>query len=899
MNVRSFGWSSLAVVALLACGQPGPEPSISDVGALAPLEIADDGFVVRNGVARVVSPIGIGAAVAPDGLELSVPGRDAPGVTTATLVRMQTVRIDGVAVEGASLRVSGSRATLARTGFDEWFVNGARGIEHGYTLHAPRDSDEIRIDVAFEGLQAVVRSGELVSLVDDRGRARLSYRGPHAEDARGRALPIAFEQTSSGLELVLDADGASYPVTIDPTFELADTLFASMAGMNHYFGEAVAVDGTRAAIGAPFEGVGVVYAFELEGGVWSEQDRLDLAAANSGQFGAAVAIDGDTIVAGAPSLSGGGFVRIYRREMSGWTPEDDLTPPVATDDFGASVSVEGDTLAVGAPGDDTEGSNAGAVFLYKRDVGNQWLHEATLYPDDGGTSHNFGREVVLAGDQLLVGQPGFDIVPADNEGQIAVFERSAGVWSTAAVAKLQAPAAIQRDGANFGRTMAVDGDRLVATNRVPTFASFPDKPSEIVVLQRNGGTWSVDDVIDPPGIAKAEDFGASIALAGDRLVAGAPGYGSMNEGRAYVFELVGGTWQQAQALDNPTPQGNDFFGWDVASSATGNVLVADNRDSQAAFEAGAVYVFPLVGDPCTDGSTCATGICDEMVCCNVPCGPCGVCDVSGMEGQCQALVDGTEVPACSPVLCDGASFDCPACMGDDDCVSGHYCDGGACLPLKANGEVCAATNQCQSMHCVDGVCCDTGCEAQCQACDEAGSVGTCTTITGQPHGDRPPCPADFCEADIAYSGSSCRGGLTCEADSTACTPYGCDEITCHDSCLSTQQCAEGFTCLVDRGDCVSTEAQCEGSTLTFPDATTQSCEPYRCTDAGVCLTQCTSGEQCSEGYVCDSSGACVTAPPAVAVPSCAMGGDRSDDRSRWGWLLALGALTLRSRRRAA
>ena len=425
-----------------------------------------------------------------------------------------------------------------------------------------------------------------------------------------------------------------------------------------------------------------------------------------------------------------------------------------------------------------------------------------------------------------------------------------GSWQAGPTQMLDA-GVLQRDAAALGQEIAAEGTRVVARNKA---ASNGSSPNEVLVFERSGGIWSLVDAIEPP-VLGPEDVGAALDVVGDRVVAGSPTEGPLNEGRVRIFELVLGAWQQVQVLDNPTPFINDFFGQSVALNHTGTLFVGDGEDTQLGSSAGAVYVFPLVGDPCTDGTTCATGICDEMVCCNVPCGPCGVCDVSGMEGQCQALADGTEVPECTPVLCDGASFDCPECIGDDDCVTDHFCDGGACSPTKGNGETCAASNECQSMQCVDGVCCDSGCDAQCQACDEPGSVGTCTTIMGQPHGDRPPCPADFCEADIAYSDASCRGGLTCEADSTACSPYGCDETTCHDTCLSTQQCAEGFSCLVDSGTCVSTDAQCEGSTLTFPDATTQSCEPYRCTDGGVCLSQCTSGEHCSAGRVCDAMGA--------------------------------------------
>ena len=52
--------------------------------------------------------------------------------------------------------------------------------------------------------------------------------------------------------------------------------------------------------------------------------------------------------------------------------------------------------------------------------------------------------------------------------------------------------------------------------------------------------------------------------------------------------------------------------------------------------------------------------------------------------------------------------------------------GGGAGEGKADGVGCGDGNECQSGLCVDGVCCATACDGTCEACDLAGSEGTCT-----------------------------------------------------------------------------------------------------------------------------------------------------------------------------
>jgi hypothetical protein len=51
---------------------------------------------------------------------------------------------------------------------------------------------------------------------------------------------------------------------------------------------------------------------------------------------------------------------------------------------------------------------------------------------------------------------------------------------------------------------------------------------------------------------------------------------------------------------------------------------------------------------------------------------------------------------------------------------------------KEDGQACTTPGQCQSMHCVDAVCCDTTCTEADHICNLPGREGTCLPITAAP-----------------------------------------------------------------------------------------------------------------------------------------------------------------------
>ena len=210
--------------------------------------------------------------------------------------------------------------------------------------------------------------------------------------------------------------------------------------------------------------------------------------------------------------------------------------------------------------------------------------------------------------------------------------------------------------------------------------------------------------------------------------------------------------------------------------------------------------------------TCPTGTRD----CNGTCiDQTGCCQASDCTGSCKT---------CTSHACVAAiSQDSPTCAGTCDSTGTCTSKKGQLCTAVPGG--CAAGTKCSP----DGICCDRACSGSCEACDLAGSVGTCTTL---PSGDTPHSGHTACGGTGVCAGS-CGGSIdgSCTYPTVACGSASC-------SGLSYQ--AVGA---------------CNGGTCTTPDP--QTCL-YACSTTAGCTGECTYGsKRCngSQPQTCDASGA--------------------------------------------
>lgn len=268
-------------------------------------------------------------------------------------------------------------------------------------------------------------------------------------------------------------------------------------------------------------------------------------------FGTAVAIEGSTLIASTltgtyyPGGGGSGNVHVFGMEDGLWQAQALLLPSTneGSQWFGAALDLEGDTLIVGAPRENVSAEVTGAAYIFSRDV-QGWELQAKLTHADAQAYDQMGYEVLLAGDQALVGCP----YCADDDGRVFVFERSGSDW-TLADTLANCPAG---DGCNFGMGLSVDGDTAVIgapylSSSVSTGVSY--------VYQRVNNNWQPAAQISSSQAAEPRYFGTRSVIDGDTLLIAdfAPnGFGS-----SYVSEFVfsNGVWTE-QALF--TPEAYDF-----------------------------------------------------------------------------------------------------------------------------------------------------------------------------------------------------------------------------------------------------------------------------------------------------------------------------------------------------
>ena len=352
------------------------------------------------------------------------------------------------------------------------------------------------------------------------------------------------------------------------------------------FGGAVAIQGADVLVGEPDNGLvpGQVYVFRRgQGGNWTAATRLRASNASSNDgFGSAIAVNGNWALVGANKQNDGkGAVYLLQRDNRGrWTESAHFAADDAQegDGFGDVVALGDGIFLVGAAAQD---SGTGAVYVFQRQ-GNTWRQTAKLTASDRQTGDRFGSAIAVADGHIAIGAPGRE----SRQGVVFVFGAGAdGAFQQMATLEPAAAEANARAGSSL---LMRDGRVLVGVPGLDRFAG-----AVVVFGQSEQGDWREETTLRPFESGRNLQFGASLAAAGADLLVGAPGAARF-DGRVYRlhYDAASETFTSAVTIAPDSLADRAAFGASLA--AAGDLMVAGAvRDDNGA---GTAYVFARQND---------------------------------------------------------------------------------------------------------------------------------------------------------------------------------------------------------------------------------------------------------------------------------------------------------------
>ncbi len=273
-----------------------------------------------------------------------------------------------------------------------------------------------------------------------------------------------------------------------------------------------------------------------------------------GELGWSVAISGHTIVSGTPydpTYPSDGAAYVFNQPPGGWsgpqTQTAELTekaPPNNEDEFGSSVGISGNTIVIGAPRYAPGGHVQGAAFVFTGPWSGNQTQTATLTASDASPTavNELGLSVAVSGKTVVAGAPYRTVGSNPGQGAVYVFVMpTVGPWvSKAQTAELTAPDG--RAGDAFGWSVAVAGHTVVAGANARQIGQNDDQGAAFVYTEPSGGwkTTNADTAELTGSDGDTDDsLGASVAVSGTTVVAGAPRHNAPTNtadfGEAYVF----------------------------------------------------------------------------------------------------------------------------------------------------------------------------------------------------------------------------------------------------------------------------------------------------------------------------------------------------------------------------
>ncbi len=306
----------------------------------------------------------------------------------------------------------------------------------------------------------------------------------------------------------------------------------------------------------------------------------------------AISANGNVVAIGAIENDDGGnrsgHVRVYENIGGIWIQIGQDIAGEAVDDrsgWSLAISADGGIVAIGS---DLNNSWRGQVEVYEN-IGGTWTQigediEGENFQDISATSISLSND----GSIIAIGAPRSDGT-ANNSGHVRVFENSGGSWIQIG----QDIDGVQEQG-RLGNSVALNGEGNIAAIGASQNDENGTNTGEVKIYENQNGTWTQLGG-DINGEVEFEDSGSEVALSqvGNIVAISSPSSNAngLHSGHVRIFEYLGGAWTQIGG-DIIGEASEDYFGWSIALSASGNIIAIgslwnDNNGS----DAGNVRIF--------------------------------------------------------------------------------------------------------------------------------------------------------------------------------------------------------------------------------------------------------------------------------------------------------------------
>lgn len=347
------------------------------------------------------------------------------------------VALDGDTAIVGSFRDKNSNGEYAGAVYVFELQNGAWEMTTKLTAQDRKKNASFGERVALSGDRAIVSAPtEPHSDTQARGAAYIYHRSGGEWQLEADLRPVArVEDNHFGSAVAIDDDLALVGDKGGPTdageqtgvmyafsrssgdWQREDVFWPDNDSVDQQFGSAISLDGDNALIGAHETEVagqnraGVAYVFSRTDDGWQQESTLVADDVNRvDQFGSALSLAGETAVISSPTDEDPyaddlpvGSAYVFSRTGDGWQQQTKLMGDEGqTHVFGSAVRLRENITFIGAAGDEANGENAGAVFVFTKSS-DGWQRETKVLPEDGDSEDLFGNAIDVAERTLLVG----------------------------------------------------------------------------------------------------------------------------------------------------------------------------------------------------------------------------------------------------------------------------------------------------------------------------------------------------------------------------------------------------------------------------------------------------------------------------------------------------------------